>query len=869
MRAEQYDADEVRTAARGRWGQILPALGAFPDQHLDGRHHGCPMCRQGKDCFRAFNDFAELGGVNCSKCHSTSNGDGFAALMRMNSWTFPQTIKAVAEWLNVKPKTGFQANGKPDTTRPSPPPAPPDSELRKQFSVLTNGTANGHLTTFSDAKKPITVEGLHAVDAEVVLWPTHPTAAQPCIAVRAKLSTGATTGYILRTVDGSNFPAFKGLQERKTHMLRDSQDGWVIPGGFERLARSRIVWRVEGVPDALALFPLLPDDHCVVTNICGCLACPDDCDIFKNKIVYSIGDSDEPGQRGADQFACRMLGTATTIKTPKLQFPIVKDHGPDLRDWLNDGHDFDELLEIARGACDFVSRVFVVDDDEAGKHLRAFGFVVEVKTTPVHRLINFKEVILCTSDTKELAETICKAQPAAIVKTMDINGLSGWLEQYEDAEPSQIEHQLANLVAAAPVFEVPPPPIPGDEVEILWADELAQQYPEMREYYIDGLARRGETVNIIASPKVGKSWLALGLGLSVAFGLKWLGKFWTREGKVLIVDNELHRETSADRLRRITSAMGIPIAKCHERLAVVNVRGQLTDLKKLAAQLQHPKFKDFKVIILDAWYRFQPEGSDENSNTDITALYNLLDSVAGKLDCVFIAIHHTSKGNQATKSTTDVGAGAGAQSRAADSHLTLRQHTEPGAVVVDSAVRSFAPNAPFCIQWKWPVWELAEDLDPGDIKTDKPPKKTTGVEPKRTKEEIQQDVYDTRREKLHKALLQYPEGETKNQLAIAAGLSNKDAGPIFTDMLAGKVIESCSITKGKVSHPAFRLILTRSERSERSDKTGVNPSSPTGTGGVGQTAALSLESSNLSDLPTPSDSKTFDFDASPTGGPRT
>src|SRR6476659_4336268 len=56
-----------------------------------------------------------------------------------------------------------------------------------------------------------------------------------------------------------------------------------------------------------------------------------------------------------------------------------------------------------------------------------------------------------------------------------------------------------------------------------WA--LSDQYPHLHEPIIDGLLLRGETMNIIAAPKVVKSWLAYGQALSVATGEPWLNRF--------------------------------------------------------------------------------------------------------------------------------------------------------------------------------------------------------------------------------------------------------------------------------------------------------------------------------------------------------
>ena len=118
----------------------------------------------------------------------------------------------------------------------------------------------------------------------------------------------------------------------------------------------------------------------------------------------------------------------------------------------------------------------------------------------------------------------------------------------------------------------------------------------------------------------------------------------------------------------------------------------------------------FKLVVLDAFYRFLPKDADENSNSNLTDVYNRLDSYASMLDCSFILVHHASKGNQSGKSITDVGAGAGSQARATDTHLVLRQHEEDDCVVVDAAVRSWHPIDPICLRWSFPVWNVDESL---------------------------------------------------------------------------------------------------------------------------------------------------------------
>ena len=177
---------------------------------------------------------------------------------------------------------------------------------------------------------------------------------------------------------------------------------------------------------------------------------------------------------------------------------------------------------------------------------------------------------------------------------------------------------------------------------------------------------RGETMNVIAPAKAGKSWLVNGLALSVASGRPWLDTYAVEQGNVLILDNELHHETSAHRIPRVAEAMGISLDDVGQHLFVHNLRGALKNILSLGPWFKTIESGRFSLIILDAFYRFMPIGTDENDNGALASIYNTLDAYADQLGASFCLVHHSSKGNQSGKSITDVGSGAGSQSRAAD-----------------------------------------------------------------------------------------------------------------------------------------------------------------------------------------------------------
>ena len=308
-------------------------------------------------------------------------------------------------------------------------------------------------------------------------------------------------------------------------------------------------------------------------------------------------------------------------------------------------------------------------------------------------------ILACGGDyTRAARELLAKGYGQSLPEpTGDLSGLGR----------AACPHAAASVSAdAAPPQPELPKPLP--------IGELVARYPKLKPVLIHGFLRRGETMNIIAPPKTGKSWLVTDLALSVATGTPWFG-YPCEKGKVLIIDNELHPETSASRIPKVVEKRGKTIEKIKNDIFVDNQRGRLGTVEDIAHRIEEFKPYGFRLIIIDAFYRALPKGTDENDNGTVAGIYNLIDKYAAALDCAFVLIHHTSKGNQSLKSVTDVGAGAGSQSRAADAHVILRRHKVKGVVVMESVVRSFPSVSPICLRWDWPVWNRDDSLNPEDL----------------------------------------------------------------------------------------------------------------------------------------------------------
>jgi putative DNA primase/helicase len=88
--------DIVRSRASGAWLSILDALAPELEQVIlkpGKRHIDCPV-HGGSKGFRLFRDANLSGGGICSTCGPKP--DGFAILMWLRQWSFPETLAAVA-----------------------------------------------------------------------------------------------------------------------------------------------------------------------------------------------------------------------------------------------------------------------------------------------------------------------------------------------------------------------------------------------------------------------------------------------------------------------------------------------------------------------------------------------------------------------------------------------------------------------------------------------------------------------------------------------------------------------------------------------------------------------------------------------------
>lgn len=109
-----------------------------------------------------------------------------------------------------------------------------------------------------------------------------------------------------------------------------------------------VVWKTEGLTDALAILSLSPPEgHVATCNACGAEETPTaEANLylrrFTDKEVFVVHDCDQSGQRGSLGFEKRIGWAQAIAKYAKivhnveLPYPIVASHGKDVRDWIEE-----------------------------------------------------------------------------------------------------------------------------------------------------------------------------------------------------------------------------------------------------------------------------------------------------------------------------------------------------------------------------------------------------------------------------------------------------------------------------------------------------------------------------------------------------
>ncbi len=136
--------------ARGRWPQILGAIGGISDEFLTGQHGPCPLCG-GDDRWR-WDDHGGNGGGYCNQCGGKDGSGGAISgldlISRARGITFVEACKAVEQHLGIEPTAPSPSAQRTSTTVRRIPERPPAGAAPPSLDGAT------HQWLYEDAQGP-------------------------------------------------------------------------------------------------------------------------------------------------------------------------------------------------------------------------------------------------------------------------------------------------------------------------------------------------------------------------------------------------------------------------------------------------------------------------------------------------------------------------------------------------------------------------------------------------------------------------------------------------------------------------------------------------------------------------------------------
>ena len=157
------------------------------------------------------------------------------------------------------------------------------------------------------------------------------------------------TNWWMTNQGGGDIPLYQGPDTAPRMVKSMGQSGcpsgWVGRWALAHLDQAELVWKVEGVPDMLALQsaialqrPEFVSRHLVLTNSNGTLnvLSPEHLILLKGKQVNVVHDCDEDGVKGAERWSQALAAAGAKVRCGRLPYEVVKNHGKDIRDFLTE-----------------------------------------------------------------------------------------------------------------------------------------------------------------------------------------------------------------------------------------------------------------------------------------------------------------------------------------------------------------------------------------------------------------------------------------------------------------------------------------------------------------------------------------------------
>ncbi|MDP3026217.1 MAG: AAA family ATPase, partial [Nanoarchaeota archaeon] len=175
------------------------------------------------------------------------------------------------------------------------------------------------------------------------------------------------------------------------------------------------------------------------------------------------------------------------------------------------------------------------------------------------------------------------------------------------------------------------------EIKVISAKRLLEMDIPIPSWIVEGWIPEESIVIIAGKTGAMKSFLANVMGFCSVYGKDFLGKFATKKGIWLYIDEENPLRLTKDRTEKILAGLEVEAPNdfkfiCHSGIKL-DIDEHITALEEI--------IKEYKpnVVVLDSLVRFLSK-TDENSAKDISNIFSKLRNLSSRYKTSFFIIHH-------------------------------------------------------------------------------------------------------------------------------------------------------------------------------------------------------------------------------------
>ena len=216
--------------------------------------------------------------------------------------------------------------------------------------------------------------------------------------------------------------------------------------------------------------------------------------------------------------------------------------------------------------------------------------------------------------------------------------------------------ELIEIAKACPWWKPP-------EVEtslFMSVTQFEEHAADSVDWMIEGVIQRGANGMMIARPKSGKSFAILDLALALASGQKWLDFYVPKRVRTALVSREDYYGLTQWRERKLAKNRGLTASDLDGWL-YINAKGLKPKLMldypdDVTALIADMKRYQTEFLILDVMRVLH--GAEENDNTEMQKVIDVLNSIQTETGASICLIHHDNKRDDATLTERARGASA-------------------------------------------------------------------------------------------------------------------------------------------------------------------------------------------------------------------